>query len=59
MLGNVDEDVDELDDIENILELLREGWDVGIFGKKICKGGFVFWLIMERLYFSFGDLVVL
>ncbi|WPH04320.1 Hypothetical protein R9X50_00720900 [Acrodontium crateriforme] len=55
MLGNVEEDVDQSDDIENILESLREGRDAGIPGKKTCKGGSVLRLITERLLSSSGD----
>ncbi|KAE8447814.1 hypothetical protein EG329_010208 [Mollisiaceae sp. DMI_Dod_QoI] len=54
-----DEDSDDgLDDIENILESLREGGDLGpgnIPGKKICKGGSVLGLITKRLETMSGD----
>ncbi|TVY65532.1 Spindle pole body component alp4 [Lachnellula suecica] len=49
---------DGLDDIENILETLREGGDLGpgnIPGKKICKGGSVLGLITKRLETMSGD----
>ena len=52
------EDSDEFDDIENILESLREGGDLGpgnIPGKKICKGGSVLGLITKRLESMSGD----
>ena len=46
----------DFDDIENILESLREGGDVGnIPGKKICKGGSVLGLITKRLETMSGD----
>jgi gamma-tubulin complex component 2 len=54
-----DEDSDDgLDDIENILESLRECGDLGpgnIPGKKICKGGSVLGLITKRLETMSGD----
>lgn len=49
---------DGLDDIDNILESLREGGDLGannIPGKKICKGGNVLGLITNRLESLSGD----
>ena len=58
----LEEDLDdsdgEFDDIENILETLREGGDLGpgnIPGKKICKGGCVLGLITKRLEIMSGD----
>lgn len=48
----------DFDDIENILESLREGGDLGpgnIPGKKICKGGSVLGLITKRLETMSGD----
>ncbi|KAI1005767.1 Spindle pole body component [Podosphaera aphanis] len=54
-----DEDSDDgLDDIENILESLRESGDLGlgnIPGKKICKGGSVLGLVTKRLEAMSGD----
>lgn len=54
-----DEDSDDgYDDIENILESLREGGDLGpgnIPGKKFCKGGSVLGLITKRLETMSGD----
>jgi gamma-tubulin complex component 2 len=54
-----DDDSDgDFDDIENILESLREGGDLGpgnIPGKKICKGGSVLGLITKRLETMSGD----
>ncbi|PBP21070.1 Spc97/Spc98 family protein [Diplocarpon rosae] len=57
LLEDDDED-DGYDDIENILESLREGGDLGpgnIPGKKICKGGSVLGLITKRLESMSGD----
>lgn len=48
----------EFDDIENILETLREGGELGLGnvpGKKICKGGSVLGLITKRLETMSGD----
>ncbi len=48
----------DFDDIENILESLRDGGDLGpgnIPGKKICKGGGVLGLITRRLETMSGD----
>jgi gamma-tubulin complex component 2 len=48
----------ELDDIENILENLREAGDLApgnIPGRKICKGGSVLGLITKRLETMSGD----
>jgi gamma-tubulin complex component 2 len=48
----------DFDDIENILETLREGGELGpgnIPGKKICKGGSVLGLITKRLEAMSGD----
>jgi gamma-tubulin complex component 2 len=53
-----DEDSDDGFDIENILESLREGGDLGpgnILGRKICKGGSVLGLITKRLEAMSGD----
>ena len=53
-----DEDSDDGSDIENILESLREGGDLGpgnIPGRKICKGGSVLGLITKRLEAMSGD----
>jgi gamma-tubulin complex component 2 len=58
----LEEDLDDsdgdFDNIENILETLREGGDLGpgnIPGKKICKGGSVLGLITKRLETMSGD----
>ncbi|OCK76952.1 hypothetical protein K432DRAFT_132631 [Lepidopterella palustris CBS 459.81] len=56
-----DEDEDSLDDTDNlegILESLREGGNIGQAGlpsKKICKGGSVLGLIKKRLASMSGD----
>ncbi|KAL2061840.1 hypothetical protein VTL71DRAFT_7218 [Oculimacula yallundae] len=58
MLEEDEESDDGFDDIENILESLREGGDLGpgnIPGKKICKGGSVLGLITKRLESMSGD----
>ncbi|KAH8648790.1 spindle pole body component alp4 [Tricladium varicosporioides] len=55
---DLEESDDGMDDIENILESLREGGDLGpgnIPGKKICKGGSVLGLITKRLETMSGD----
>ncbi|KAL6717204.1 gamma tubulin complex Spc97/GCP2 subunit Alp4 [Lecanora helva] len=53
----LDESVDGFDDVDNILEQLREGGDLapGSMSKKICKGGNVLRLLTERLSFMSGD----
>nr|POF11521.1 spindle pole body component alp4 [Quercus suber] len=55
MLGNLDDDIDQSDDMENILEALREGRDANIPGKKTCRGGAVLRLITRQLQSSSGD----
>ncbi|KAI9839293.1 MAG: hypothetical protein M1819_003288 [Sarea resinae] len=55
---DLEDSVDEFDDVENILESLREGGDLGpgnIPGKKICKGGNVLGLLTRRLVSMSGD----
>ncbi|KAK2759513.1 hypothetical protein FQN54_002992 [Arachnomyces sp. PD_36] len=55
---DLDESVDDFDDVDNILEQLREGGDLvpgSMSSKKICKGGNVLGLLTQR-YASFsGD----
>ncbi|CRG86868.1 Spindle pole body component alp4 [Talaromyces islandicus] len=49
---------DDFDDVENILEQLKEGGDLvpgGMTSKKICKGGNVLGLLTERLATFSGD----
>lgn len=54
-----DDSVDDYDDVENILESLREGGDIagasGVPGAKICKGGSVLGLLTHRLASMAGD----
>ena len=54
---DLDESVDGLDDVDNILDQLREGGDLvpGSMAKKLCKGGNVIRLLTERLAFMSGD----
>ncbi|KAI9865165.1 MAG: hypothetical protein M1813_002485 [Trichoglossum hirsutum] len=55
---DLEDSVDDFDDVENILESLREGGDLGpgsIPGKKICKGGSVLGLLTRRLASMSGD----
>ena len=51
-----DEDsADDTDGLEDILESLREGGNVALTTKKICKGGSVLGLITKRLSSMSGD----
>ncbi|KMU84151.1 spindle pole body component 97 [Coccidioides immitis H538.4] len=53
-----DESIDDFDDVENILEQLREGGDLapgGMSNKKFCKGGNVLGLLTQRLATFSGD----
>lgn len=54
---DLDESVDGFDDVDNILEQLREGGDLvpGSMTKKLCKGGNVLRLLTDRLAFMSGD----
>lgn len=54
---DLDDSVDGFDDVDNILEQLREGGDLapGSMSKKVCKGGNVLRLLTERLSFMSGD----
>ncbi len=54
---DLDDSVDGFDDVDNILEQLREGGDLapGSMAKKVCKGGNVLRLLTERLSFMAGD----
>ncbi|CAK3878590.1 Spindle pole body component alp4 [Lecanosticta acicola] len=54
MLDN-EEDIDQTDDLENILESLKEGKDAALPGKKVCKGGSVLRLLTRRLCQMSGD----
>ena len=46
-----------MDDVDNIIESLKEGGDVGqdVVGRRICKGGSVLGLITRRLASLSGD----
>ncbi|KAJ5087670.1 hypothetical protein N7456_011286 [Penicillium angulare] len=49
---DLDESIDDFDDVDNILEQLKEGGDLvpgAMASKKICKGGNVLRLLTERL----------
>lgn len=54
---DVDESFDDLDDVDNILEQLREGGELvpGSMTKKLCKGGNVLGLLSQRLATFSGD----
>ena len=58
MLGGEEDDedsLDEFDDMENILESLRDGGDIGNGRSKICKGGSVLGLLTHQLASRAGD----
>jgi gamma-tubulin complex component 2 len=50
-----DDSADDTDNFEGILESLREGGNVQLTTKKICKGGSVLGLITRRLASMSGD----
>lgn len=55
---DLDESIDDFDDVDNILEQLKEGGDLvpgAMTSKKICKGGNVLRLLTERLATFSGD----
>lgn len=55
---DTDESSDDLDDVENLLEHLREGGDLApgsISAKRLCKGGNVLKLLTQRLATFSGD----
>ncbi|KAE8417333.1 Spc98 family-domain-containing protein [Aspergillus pseudocaelatus] len=55
---DLDESIDDFDDVDNILEQLKEGGDLvpgAMSSKKICKGGNVLRLLTERLATFSGD----
>lgn len=53
---DLDESIDDFDDVDNILEQLKEGGElVPGSSKKICKGGNVLGLLTERLTTFSGD----
>lgn len=58
MLEDDDDDsMDDFDDVENIIEQLREGGDgaAALPGSKICRGGSVLALLTQRLTSMAGD----
>ena len=54
---DLDASVDGFDDVDDILEQLREGGNLapGSMAKKVCKGGNVLRLLTDRLSFMSGD----
>ncbi|KAL3468964.1 Spc98 family-domain-containing protein [Aspergillus californicus] len=55
---DLDESIDDFDDVDNILEQLREGGDLvpgAMSSKRMCKGGNVLRLLTERLATFSGD----
>lgn len=55
---DLDETIDDFDDVDNILEQLKEGGDLvpgAMASKRICKGGNVLRLLTERLATFSGD----
>ncbi|KAF2755663.1 hypothetical protein EJ05DRAFT_494061 [Pseudovirgaria hyperparasitica] len=52
-----DGSIDETDDLQNILETLKEGGTIGdtLPGRKVCKGGNALGLITKRLAAMSGD----
>ncbi|KAJ5112574.1 hypothetical protein N7532_000619 [Penicillium argentinense] len=55
---DLDETLDDFDDVDNILEQLKEGGDLvpgAMASKKICKGGNVLRLLTEQLATLSGD----
>ncbi|KAL8719289.1 MAG: hypothetical protein Q9225_003691 [Loekoesia sp. 1 TL-2023] len=54
---DLDDSVDGLDDVDNILEQLREGGELAPGGmtKTVCKGGNVLRLLTDRLSYMSGD----
>ena len=54
---DLDDSVDGFDDVDDILEQLREGGELapGSLSKRLCKGGNVLRLLTERLSFMSGD----
>ncbi|KAL8816197.1 MAG: hypothetical protein Q9223_004757 [Gallowayella weberi] len=58
LLGeDLDESIDGFDDVDNILEQLREGGELAPGGmtKTMCKGGNVLRLLTDRLAYMSGD----
>jgi gamma-tubulin complex component 2 len=55
---DLDESIDDFDDVDNILEQLKEGGDLvpgAMARKKMCKGGNILRLLTERLATFSGD----
>ncbi|KAI9824115.1 MAG: hypothetical protein M1832_002185 [Thelocarpon impressellum] len=53
---DLEDSVEEMDDVDNIIEALNQGGDLGLLpGKKICKGGSVLGLLSRRLASMSGD----
>ena len=54
---DLEDSIDGFDDVDDILEQLREGGELapGSMTKKVCKGGNVLRLLSERLSFMSGD----
>ena len=50
-----DDSADDFDDIDNVIESLREGGAGAVPGAKICKGGSVLGLLTNRLASLAGD----
>ena len=50
-----DEESDDMEDVENIIDRLREGDSAGLGSRKVCKGGNVLGLITNRLSSMSGD----
>ena len=55
---DLDDSVDDFDDVDNILEQLREGGELvpGGMKKRVCKGASVLRLLTDRLSHMAGDL---
>ncbi|PLB34187.1 gamma-tubulin-complex subunit SPC97 [Aspergillus candidus] len=55
---DIDDTIDDFDDVDNIIEQLKEGGELvpgGMSSKRICKGGNVLRLLTERLATFSGD----
>ncbi|PLN76594.1 Spc98 family-domain-containing protein [Aspergillus taichungensis] len=55
---DLDDTIDDFDDVDNIIEQLKEGGELvpgGMSSKRICKGGNVLRLLTERLATFSGD----
>ena len=60
LIDDDDDDMEDLDDVENILESLREGKEIGaaVAGSRsrTCKGGIILGILAHRLTTLAGDL---